>query len=111
MKTRLFSILFLGLLLLLTALNFTKCNKANGDSTNISTSFGPTIEYGIVTDSFQVTRGIIKPGQVLGEILYRADSEMEKIVKTTIYLKNMDDFSYVNDVYSSFFSESVPLQH
>ena len=86
MKTRLFSILFLGLLLLLTALNFTKCNKANGDSTNISTSFGPTIEYGIVTDSFQVTRGIIKPGQVLGEILYRNHidhTQIDKIVKAS----------------------------
>ena len=86
MKTRLFSILFLGLLLLLTALNFTKCNKANGDSTNISTTFGPTIEYGIVTDSFQVTRGIIKPGQVLGEILYRNHidhTQIHKIVKAS----------------------------
>jgi murein DD-endopeptidase MepM/ murein hydrolase activator NlpD len=86
MKTRLFSILFLGLLLLLTALNFTKCNKANGDSTNISTTFGPTIEYGIVTDSFQVTRGIIKPGQVLGEILYRNHidhTQIDKIVKAS----------------------------
>ena len=86
MKTRLFSILFLGLLLLLTTLNFTKCNKANGDSTNISTSFGPTIEYGIVTDSFQVTRGIIKPGQVLGEILYRNHidhTQIDKIVKAS----------------------------
>jgi len=86
MKTRLFSILFLGLLLLLTVLNFTKCNKANGDSPNISTTFGPTIEYGIVTDSFQVTKGIIKPGQVLGEILYRNHinhTQINKIVKAS----------------------------
>ena len=71
MKTGIYSILFLGLLLLLIALNFTKCNKANGDSVNITKTFEPTIEYGIFTDSFQLIRGIIKPGQVLGEILYR----------------------------------------
>ncbi|MBC8266798.1 MAG: peptidoglycan DD-metalloendopeptidase family protein [Flavobacteriales bacterium] len=86
MKTKLFSILFLGLLLLLTAVNFTKCNKANGDSSIVNTTFEPIIEYGIVADSFQLTRGIIKPGQVLGEILYRNHIDhiqIDKIVKAS----------------------------
>ena len=86
MKTGIYSILFLGLLLLLIALNFTKCNKANGDSVNITKTFEPTIEYGIFTDSFHVIRGIIKPGQVLGEILYRNHIDhvnIDKIVKAS----------------------------
>ena len=70
MKTRTLGILFLGLLLLLTFLNFSNCNKENGDISNITVAYEPNFEYGILTDSFKVTKGIIKPGQVLGEILY-----------------------------------------
>ena len=70
MKTRIIGLLFLVSLLLFTLLNFSNCNPANGDSVEIETEREPTIEYGIVTDSFKVIKGLIKPGQVLGEILY-----------------------------------------
>ena len=86
MKTRTLGILFLGLLLLLTFLNFSNCNKANGDISNIIVSYEPNFEYGILTDSFKVTKGVIKPGQVLGEILYlnHIDHvEIDKIVKVS----------------------------
>ena len=86
MKTRTLGILFLGLLLLLTFLNFSNCNKANGDISNITVAYEPNFEYGILTDSFKVTKGIIKPGQVLGEILYlnHIDHvEIDKIVKVS----------------------------
>ena len=86
MKTRALGILFLGLLLLLTFLNFSNCNKANGDISNITVAYEPNFEYGILTDSFKVTKGVIKPGQVLGEILYlnHIDHvEIDKIVKVS----------------------------
>ena len=86
MKTRTLGILFLGLLLLLTFLNFSNCNKANGDIPNVIVSYEPNFEYGILTDSFKVTNGVIKPGQVLGEILYLNHidhGEIDKIVKAS----------------------------
>ncbi len=86
MKSKIFGIVFLGILLLLTAMNFSKCNQVNGSSTKNSVTQEPIIEYGIVTDSFQLTKGVIKPGQVIGEILYlnHIDHlEIDKIVKAS----------------------------
>ena len=84
MKTRIIGLLFLVFMLLFTLLNFSNCNPANGDSVEIETEREPTIEYGIVTDSFKVIKGLIKPGQVLGEILYLNHidhPEIDQIVK------------------------------
>ena len=35
---------------------------------------------------------------------------MENIVKTTVFLKDMNDFQAVNEVYASFFSEPYPAR-
>lgn len=86
MKTRNFGMIFLASLLGFTLLNFSNCNQANGDSTNVEMNHEPTLEFGIVTDSFEVIRGVIKPGQVLGEILYRNHIdhlEIDKIVTSS----------------------------
>ena len=46
----------------------------------------------------------------LKTILESGGSDLENVVKTTIYLKNMDDFTQVNDVYNSYFKESKPAR-
>tara|TARA_B100000902_G_scaffold27181_1_gene32743 strand:- start:22475 stop:23710 length:1236 start_codon:yes stop_codon:yes gene_type:complete len=79
MKIMEIGILFLASSLLFTVLNFSNCNLANGDSIKIEIKKEPTIEYGIVTDSFNVIKGVIKPGQVLGEILYLNHINHQKI--------------------------------
>ena len=79
MRSKILGCLFFALLLLLIVMNFSKCNHANGDSTKAPKIQEPTIEYGIVTDSFQLLKGVIKPGQVLGEILYRNHIDHGKI--------------------------------
>ena len=43
-------------------------------------------------------------------ILKEAGMEFEHIVKTTIFLKNMGDFSAVNDVYGACFSNHFPAR-
>lgn len=43
-------------------------------------------------------------------ILEEAGSSMQKIVKTTIFLKSLSDFAAVNEVYASFFKESFPAR-
>ena len=86
MRSKILGCLFFTLLLLLIVMNFSKCNHANGDSTKVSKIQKPTIEYGIVADSFQLSKGVIKPGQVLGEILYRNHidhGKIDKIVKAS----------------------------
>lgn len=46
----------------------------------------------------------------LKNLLNASESSMDKIIKTTIFIKNMDDFSKVNDVYATFFKEPYPAR-
>lgn len=46
----------------------------------------------------------------LGEVLKAAGSDYSKVLKCTIYMKNMDDFSEVNEIYGSFFPSSPPAR-
>ncbi len=43
-------------------------------------------------------------------VLEAAGLTMASIVKTTIFLSNMDDFAQVNEVYGSFFSGNYPAR-
>lgn len=46
----------------------------------------------------------------MGEILKAAGSGFDKVLKCTIYLKNMDDFSGMNELYGSFFPKNPPAR-
>lgn len=43
-------------------------------------------------------------------ILETAGSSMAKVVKTTVFLADMNDFGQMNEVYSEFFSEPYPAR-
>lgn len=43
-------------------------------------------------------------------ILEQAGSSLDKVVKTTIFLTNMDDFAKVNEVYGSYFKGDYPAR-
>ncbi|MCL4338583.1 RidA family protein [Patescibacteria group bacterium] len=43
-------------------------------------------------------------------ILSSAGSGMENVLKTTVYLKSMDDFASMNEVYATFFSKPYPAR-
>ena len=46
----------------------------------------------------------------LKSILKEADLSLKDTVKTTIFLKNMDDFSVVNEIYAQAFGEHKPAR-
>ncbi|MCK5472105.1 RidA family protein [Candidatus Gracilibacteria bacterium] len=46
----------------------------------------------------------------LQNVLKAANSDFSKVVKTTIYLKSIEDFAAVNEVYAEFFSEWKPAR-
>ena len=48
--------------------------------------------------------------QNVGHVLAAAGLSYAHIVKTSIFLKNMDDFAAVNEAYGSFFSENFPAR-
>ena len=46
----------------------------------------------------------------LGEILKAAQMDFSNVVKSTIFLKDMNNFPKVNDVYGSYFSSQPPAR-
>lgn len=48
--------------------------------------------------------------QNLNSVLKSAGSSLDKVVKTTIFLNNMDDFAKVNEVYSTYFQTHKPAR-
>ena len=43
-------------------------------------------------------------------ILTAAGSSMDKVVRCTVFLTNMSDFSSMNEVYATFFRENPPAR-
>lgn len=64
---------------------------------------GQLIDDGIEAQTRQVI-------QNLSNVLQAANSNLSNIVKTTIFVTDMNDFSTVNQVYGSFFSEDPPAR-
>ncbi len=46
----------------------------------------------------------------LKNILIASDSSLNNVLRTTIYLTNLEDYSTVNEIYTLFFSESQPAR-
>ena len=46
----------------------------------------------------------------LEAVLKAAGSGLEKVVKTTVFLADMNDFAAMNDVYGRFFTENKPAR-
>lgn len=46
----------------------------------------------------------------LGELLKAAGSDMSKVIKTTVFIKDMNDFGKVNEIYAKYFTEPFPAR-
>lgn len=46
----------------------------------------------------------------LSHLLEAAGSSMEQVIKTTVFIKNMDDFGVINEVYQTFFQSDYPAR-
>ena len=43
-------------------------------------------------------------------LLEASGSSMDKVVKTVVFIKNMDDFAKVNEIYSKYFTDNYPAR-
>ena len=65
-------------------------------------------ETGIVPDGIEAqTQQVLKN---MSAILSSVSLSTENVVKTTIFLKNMDDFATVNAIYASYFPANPPAR-
>ena len=46
----------------------------------------------------------------LSNLLKAAGTDMDKVVKTTVFIKEMNDFAAINDVYKTFFTADFPAR-
>lgn len=64
---------------------------------------GNLVEGGVAAQTRQALHN-------LQAILEAAGASLRQVVKTVVFLKNMDDFSAMNEVYAVFFSEQPPAR-
>lgn len=46
----------------------------------------------------------------ISEIVAAAGADMSKVVKTTVFIKDMNDFAKINEVYAKFFTQPYPAR-
>jgi 2-iminobutanoate/2-iminopropanoate deaminase len=69
----------------------------------IDPSTGSIVSISIEAETHQVMKNI-------AAILSTAKMSFDDVVKATIFIKNMDDFSQINAVYASYFNVSFPAR-
>ena len=71
-------------------------------------------QIGIIPETGEVAVGVeAQAHQVfknLSELLKAAGSDMSKVVKTTVFIKDMNDFGTVNGIYAQYFIEPFPAR-
>ncbi len=64
---------------------------------------GQLIEGDVAAQTHQVFRN-------LQAVLTAADCSLSNVVKATVFLRDMNDFAVVNDIYASYFGEHKPAR-
>ncbi|MBZ5203108.1 RidA family protein [Planomicrobium chinense] len=67
------------------------------------TPSGEMVEGSIVEQAHQVFAN-------LKAILAEAGSSLENVIKTTVFIKDMNDFAALNEVYASYFGDHKPAR-
>jgi 2-iminobutanoate/2-iminopropanoate deaminase len=69
----------------------------------IDTATGEFVPGGVSEQTDQVLKN-------LGAVLKAAGSSLENVVKTTVFLADMNDFAEMNEVYGRYFSSNKPAR-
>lgn len=69
----------------------------------IDPSTGNFVEGGIAEQTEQALKNI-------SAVLLAAGTSLENVVKTTVFLADMNDFAAMNEVYGRFFNENPPAR-
>jgi len=64
---------------------------------------GDIVSGGVVEQTHQVV-------QNLKAVLEEAGASLETVVKATVFIKNMNDFATINEVYGEYFSQHKPAR-
>jgi len=72
-------------------------------------------QLGIIPDTGEIISGGIEAEtrqalQNIGAILVAAGTSLSNVVKTTIYLRDIADFTWMNNIYAEFFNTPYPAR-
>lgn len=71
-------------------------------------------QLGLIPETGQLPEGVEAQAHQsmknMGEVLKAAGSDYGKVVKTTIFLADMNDFAVVNQIYESYFEGNFPAR-
>jgi len=67
------------------------------------TAEGELVEGDVTEQAHQVFRNV-------KEVVEAAGASLETVVKTTLFIKNMDDFGVINEIYAEYFSDHKPAR-
>lgn len=60
--------------------------------------------------SENITKATERSLENVKAILEEAGTSFEKVIKTTVFVKNMTDFAAVNEVYAKYFQKQLPAR-
>ena len=81
----------------------TGCMVFTAGQVGIDPSTGKMVEGGIQAQTRQAFKN-------LQAILEAVDSSLDRVVKTTVFLQDMGEFSLMNEVYATFFTGDFPAR-
>lgn len=68
----------------------------------------------VVPETGEIPEGSVEQAkqalQNLSNLLKAAGSSMDQVVKTTVFIKEMNDFGAINEVYATFFEGDFPAR-
>jgi 2-iminobutanoate/2-iminopropanoate deaminase len=87
---------------------YSQAIKANGFIfTSGQIAIDPSTQQVVAGDVAAQTERVLRN---LSEILEAAGSGLGKVVRSAVFLKNMDDFAAMNQVYGKYFSSAPPAR-
>jgi 2-iminobutanoate/2-iminopropanoate deaminase len=87
---------------------YSQAIKANGFIfTSGQVAIDPATQQVVGSDIATQTERVLRN---LSEILEAAGSGLGKVVRSTVFLKNMNDFAAMNQVYGKYFSSAPPAR-
>ena len=87
---------------------YSQAIKANGFVfTSGQIAIDPSTQQVVAGDVAAQTERVLRN---LSEILEAAGSGLGKVVRCTVFLKNMNDFAAMNQVYAKYFSSAPPAR-
>jgi 2-iminobutanoate/2-iminopropanoate deaminase len=87
---------------------YSQAIKANGFIfTSGQVAIDPATQQVVGSDIAAQTERVLRN---LSEILEAAGSGLGKVVRSTVFLKNMNDFATMNQVYGKYFSSAPPAR-